>query len=377
MQLHLTNRSRRLTAFCLAHVGHMGTLDEFIGGLTSEYATLPTAAAGQMSNILHDYGQLICKRGSDVSTPILGISRTVPAVVSVAPAALTTSEWVVGTTLYFHDHDGMPELKHRIVKIAAINFATGAIKLAEGTGEPLNATAYTPWAGGGRVWTATGPAMLFGSVRGLSTKNAYGLTYGRPICVFDCSRGSSGHITLDFQQEASPSTTVQLYTGNSSNLVQGMTINILNANQTPGDVFVRVTGTGSLRIDNFTLSINGAYSTPPSGGIIGGIGVLTLRNADITVPLATDAQWSGYQSFSGRITAMDPYISREIIYGIGGVSATAAQLQSATSQINTLGKITGMAVTVSDANNRQVYATSAAPTGNWRDGNGNVVYNVT
>jgi|GEM_PF-4610183 len=374
LQLHLTNRARSLTAVCLAHVGHMGTIDEFLGGLTSEYVTLPTAADGGMSNILHDYGQLICKRGSDVSLPILGLSRTNPCVVTVDPTLLASSAWVVGTVLYFHDHGGMPELKYRTVTIRSINTSTGEIALNEAGGStPVNATGYSAWTGGGRVWTATGPAMLLGAARGVRTSASYMLTYGSPSIIMDCSRGTIGDIVLDLQQEASPPTVVRAHTGSASCLIQGFKLNILNANQTPVDSFMRLSPDGTLRIDNFEMTIHGAYTGSPSGGIIGGIGNLTLRNAFLRIPLAADAQWSGYTFFSGVIACADPVVMRTIYNNVYGASATAAQLQNITSQINTVGKFEGLPVWATDAD-RIVFAAGATASATWRAADGTLVY---
>ncbi|WP_311758307.1 hypothetical protein [Paracoccus broussonetiae] len=372
MRLHLTNRARSLTAVCLAHIGHMGTMDELLGGLTSEYVTLPTAADGAMSNILHDYGQLICKRAADFAIPLLGISRANPAVATFNPADLTAAGISPGDAVFFHDHTGMPEIKYRRLIALAVNNGAGSVTLGETGGGNVNSTGYTAYGSGGRMWCSTGPAAIFGNLRSLRMSAGYMLTYGAPSVLVDCSRGTSSDLSFDFQQEAHPETAIQFNIGATAAIIQGCRINLPSANQEAVSSFVRTSTGGTLRIDNFDLTVHG-YTGTPSSGIFGGIGVTTLNNARIRVPYTASVPWTGWASFSGTIEVAEVGISRTIRGNVAMASATAAQMQAIASQINTVGKFQGLPC-LDTTNNRVLYASGSATNSTWRDGAGTVVY---
>ncbi|MFH5773609.1 hypothetical protein ACHFJ0_05105 [Paracoccus sp. NGMCC 1.201697] len=372
MDLHLTNKARSLTAVCLAHVGHMGTLDEFIGGLTSEYVTLPTAADGAMSNILHEYRQLICKRAADYAIPLLGISRANPAVATFNPADLTAAGISPGDAVFFHDHTGMPEIKNRRLIALAVNNGAGSVTLGETGGGNVNSTGYTAYGSGGRMWTSTGPAALFGNIRGLRMSAGYMLTYGDDAVILDCSRGSNGDLEFDFQAEANVRNSIRFSVGSSAAIIQGCRINLTSANQEAGNSFCSTTTSGTLRIDNLDLIIHG-YSGTPTSSIWAGLGVTTLNNARIRVPYVASVPWTGWASFSGTIEVAEVGISRTIRNGVAMASATAAQMQAIASQINTVGKFQGLPC-LDTTNNRVLYASGSATTATWRDGAGTVVY---
>lgn len=377
LELHITNRHRSLNSVCLAHVGHMGTLDEFMGGLTSEYVTLPTAATGNMSNILHHYARLVCKHSADVALPILGITQANPCVVTVDPTALTNAQLTAGATtgtpLWFHDHGGMPQLKHRRVRVAAQNLTTGQITLSEVDGSPVNSTAYGAWTGGGRVWSSTGPAAVFGGgVNGVEINSSYFLTYGEDTIIFDCSRGSSRNFKIDFQQEASPPSAIRFHTGAENCLLQDIKINILSASQELPVSACRVTTGGTLRIDGLDFTI-GSYPGAPGGAVWSGISVVSIRNGRLRYPWGADAQFTGWDAFSGVIEVMDWNMSQSLNYDASGdrstavQCATAGQLNSISSEINTRSKFVGKEV-FDTTNNRLVYAVNSAPGSVWKFG---------
>lgn len=373
LHLSIHNRSRSLGAVGLIHTGHPATFGDYVGGITSEYATLPTAAQGAHSNILHNYGGLVAKRTSDVTLPILGITQANPVQVTVDATRLTNAEFANGQVVFFHDHGGMPEIKYRRLLIANLNTTAGTFTLQEVGGTPVNGTAFAAWTGGGNMWTSTGPAVIFGPGQGIKTSAAYFLTYGAPTCILDLKNGNITDIELDFQQEAHPEIPIRIDTGSSAALIRGLKVNLLSASQDIATAAIYATNTagGTLRLDNPIITLQGRQSIG-SQGLIGGRGIVSVRNGTFRVPYDTDLPLTGWASFSGVVYSADPEVAVAIGLRVYPISATAAQLGSATHAINTRGKQEGIPAWDS-TNKRPVYASNALPTGVWRDAMGAVV----
>lgn len=374
LMMHVTNRHRSLLAACIVHTGHAGTLDDYIGGYASEYATIPPASSGQHSNILHDYGSVVAKRSSDVTLPILGMTKANPVQVTVDATRLAAAEFSNGQVIFFHDHGGMPEIKYRRLKIANLNVGAGTFTLTETDDSPVNGTAFAAWTGGGNMWTSTGPAVIFGPGQSIKTRSAYFLTYGAPSCILDVKNGTISDIDLDFQQEAHPDIPLRIDVGTTNGLIRRLRLNLLSASQSIGVAAIHTvySGAGTLRLDNPEITLVGRESIPVDS-LIGGRGVVTIRNGVFRVPYMADIATTGWASFSGTIHSADPAIT--VNYGASNAprTATSAQFTSAASVVNTVGKVQGCAV-YDTTTNKMLYANNALATGAWRDAAGTVVY---
>jgi hypothetical protein len=305
------NKSRSIDAYAAITCGHAGTLDDYVGGLTSDYCTLPTALNGAQSCILHNMTQPHILRTSDIAIQITSITKANPGVVTVNAASLLASGLANGDKVYFHNNAGMTQLNGTVQTVANINTGAGTFELS-GT----NTTGYGTFTGG-FLWNQTGPAFLLNGVTMMHGRSGYLLTYGSPGIVVDLKNGGAASgVDLEFSLEAQPPSLVRFDRGSSPVVCQGIRLHDLSANQNFSDSVVTDVGSGLIRIDGCDIQVNNMGVAPPNKAFKNPAN-FALRNARIEMPLvaALNAN-TDFSSFSGDMIAYDsaPYIRR---YGAG------------------------------------------------------------
>lgn len=322
------NYSRSLTAYSYVHVGHAKTLDDYIGGLTSDYTTLPVAADGAMSNILHYLGQPHILREADLALPITSITKANPAVVTVDAASLTAAGLSNGAAVYFHQVTGMTQLNGNVYTVANVNLGAGTFELS-GT----NSTGYGTFAGG-FVWNQTGPAILLNACDGMTGRSGYFLTYGSTGIVVDHVNGGwLREVDLEFSLEAQPPSMIRFDKPGTGSVVQGMRLKNLSTGQSFSDCIVDDTGAGTIRFDNLELKISNMGTAPPNN-VFKNPSKIILQNSTIEVPLS--AALNSLEGFTsgaptGRFIAYDrtPQVhwlgTFQLVEGNAGASAGPVQ----------------------------------------------------
>lgn len=300
------NKSRSLSAVSVAIAGSAATFDQYIGGVTSDYVTIPVAADGPQSCIEHDLGQLQAMRNADVNLPITSITRTNPAAVTVDAAALASSGLANGDRVYFYNVAGMTELNKFSYAIANLNTNAGTFQLSA-----TDSTTYGAFVSG-NVQNQTGSAVLLGSCSGVSCRSGYLLAYGSDAIKWDMKRGPARGIDLSLQMEHQPSSAIFFDIPSTGALMQDVKLNFHSISQGYRDAALKApAGTGVLRIDALQLTL-ADLAANPSQGLVQNRQRFALRGAKIHTPLSAaltptmaTAVGSGFASISGEVYAAD------------------------------------------------------------------------
>ena len=303
------NTSRSLDAYTYINVFHADTLDDYISGLTSDYQTLPVSANGGQSNTLHNMSQTQIQRHSEVVIPITSISKANPAVVTVSPSELSSSELANGDKVYFAGIGGMTELSYASYSVANLNAGAGTFELSG-----IDSTSYGTFTSG-TVRNQTGPAILLSGTQRMVIEATYVLAYGSPPFVIDLQPGSIRSCRFDCHCEPSPARVIDLhYTSAGYSVIQGLKLDLLNANQTIQDEFIGITGGGKVRIDNPIVEV-ASLAAAPANKVFYPPADFILRDADINVPLeAALNDPDDFAEFSGQTYAPDT--QRKKYYGV-------------------------------------------------------------
>lgn len=258
------NQDHALTAFSAAIVGHGGMYAKYFPTLTSDFQALPTVA---YSHISHSFGFSSIRRPANGNADITGITIGANAVITVDPADLASTGWVVGTLLFVDTSvGGMEEIWAESCEITAINTGTGQITT------DYDSSGHTAYTSGGRLWGKTGPGLLIGSSSGTRMQGHYILTYGSPSVILETGFGNVDGIDLTFQQENNPRTVVRVVNDTPTQMViKQFKLNLLSASQITSDQIFSYSGDplGSIRFDNFSFTT--AARTGPTALSSGGV----------------------------------------------------------------------------------------------------------
>lgn len=395
-------RDRGDSVYAYANVGHAGTLDTYVGGLTSAYQTLPNAASGSHSNILHDERQCIYRRRTDINVTITGITQANPAVVSVAPADLVAAGLTNGDLIWMYKIVGMTELNYNNFIVGNLNEVAGTFELAG-----IDSTIYTAFTSGSFV-NKTGPAVLLNGSRRTDWTAGYMLTYGESSVHVDLDNGAViKDCSFDFQSEADVPSMFEFF-ATTGKVIQKIDINLLNDNQFNKNQIIKATGGGVVRIDGGSLSIANMGS-PPALGLFNPEASFNLRDFEVHTPLeASMNPIAGFVGFTGRLFYADTNRIITVGYDTVGLktssdtmtdygirfsgdtyrtfdpgamverelvtrgSAIASQLADITHHINTTGKYNARMVK-NTTTGQILWAAGGAAGDVWNDANGTLV----
>lgn len=320
--LNIENNAKGGSAVGYMNVGHWGTVDDYIGGLTSDFGTFPTAADGSKSNILHKIDIPGATCGVYVYLTILNITKANPGVVYIDPTALAASGLVNGDKIYGGEIQGMIELfpgptnPTGVYTIANINLGAGTFEL-----QGINTSAYSTFTSG-HLRCQSGISAIFNGTAGATWDNAYVLSYGNPGIVLDVKNGIVlRDLFIGFSKEPQGQSMIRidLPTAGQAELC-GLQLDMLNQFQTFSDCLVQTnTAGGNVKLTNFKLNVRMMSNIPPNK-IFGTPSKVTLNGFDITVPWIAAANdfssaggWFGGSVPSGVFRAGDTATVR--LYG--------------------------------------------------------------
>lgn len=312
------NRHRALAATAYALVDHYSVLQDQYGGLSSDFVTIPNAAAGTKSCILHYLDQVHIQRPSAYALPITSISQTNPAVVTLTAGDVAANSIANGDKLFFGDVTGMTQLNGNVYTVAGV--AGDTFQLSG-----INATGFGAF-GAGTLRNQTGPAVLLSGCGGVTGKAGYILTYGNDAIRVDTQYGAGmNHVDLEFQHENSPINciTFQLPAAGMK-FCTGLRLRLLNQNQNVRDSFITATtaGTGQLTMRNFQLDIAN-QSNDPTNHLFGAPSLFFLKNMDLYIPLAATLNASSL--FGATPTGVAYTVDDGVNHEFGGVKRMEAQ----------------------------------------------------
>jgi hypothetical protein len=306
-------KSRETDCYGMALISHEGTADDYIGGLTSAYATIPQSGDGAQSNILHKFGQLEVLRSGDVQFTNFTISNANPAVVTITPAsALANANLSNGDTLWPVFSTGgagwLNNVDNVVQTIANINTGAGTFELSG-----VDSTSYST-SPTGAIWNQTGPAVLLNGPGGLTCESGFLYALGNPAIVADVSQGGNMRaVRMMFQAESDMREVIRFDTGSAAATVQEVFFGVHGLNQHFRDHVIGYGGTGSVSFHHLGLHITN-MGTAPTNGIFEDVTKFNVRDADIKVPLAAAFKTpysNAYKvsgtlpGFSGRVVSMD------------------------------------------------------------------------
>mgnify|MGYP003636351001 CR=1 FL=1 len=294
----IQNRHPNKSAVCYAGFNHYSYADDWFGGLTSTNVSLPTAADGAFSNILHDFGSSEFKRGAFFNLTVTGVNLGgTNVVINVTPG---NTKPINGDFIYITDIGGTVSLETFKGKIANYDSVAGTFDLQTEAGVAVPSAGKSAWTSGGTVWCATGHAVAFGGAKGVSIgPEAYLLTYGSPSIKIDTQYGGTSGYDLQFQQENQPANVIEFIVGADAKAVQGFNVTLLGASQVISAApFLITSAGGTLRIDDLYLHVSQKTGTSTDGICTNG-SLLKLNNARVVFPNAGEFLASSLSSFSG------------------------------------------------------------------------------
>lgn len=311
------NRSLATNAYCAIYCANADTLDAYIGGLTSLYATIPQSAQGTQSNILHECGNSQYMRAARVVQTITNITNASTAVVTVADGPGAAAQGLAnGSKIFLYNIAGMTELNGLVYTVRSFNSVAGTFDLYNATDTaPIDSSGFGAFVSG-TLFNQTGPAVLLSSV-GDYDADGYFLTYGSPEIVWDAKNGgTSRQVSIRGQFEHSPDRCVRFDLPDAGTaVIQGLDVRFLNANQTVRSAFFGTNSAeGGLQINDFKLRISSATST--DGGVFASDSKFKIRQADFRLPI--NALWTDpttLASFSGVVHIMDNDTRLEYVAG--------------------------------------------------------------
>jgi hypothetical protein len=298
------NRSRSLTAYSYICCSHASTLDDYVSGLSSEYATIPVAGDGPQSNTVHMIDQAHIRRAADVYMPITSISKANPAVVTIAdPTRMTTQNVQNGDSVYFTAIEGMTELNGNTYTVANRNTVAGTFELS-GT----DSSGFTDFTSGA-AWGPTGPAVLLGNVQEFTMLAGYILTYGAAPIVIDFENASPMRaVRIETSVEQLPPTVVDIRRVSAVGPVfQGFELKVLGGSQQPSEDIIRITGGGGVRMDRPVIYLEG-QATALTNGMFYPAADFTLYHAKLYAPIVGGVNAAAdFAHFSGSIYYVDTF----------------------------------------------------------------------
>jgi hypothetical protein len=304
------NRSRSLTAYSFICCSHASTLDDYVSGLSSEYATIPVAGDGPQSNTVHMIDQAHIRRAADVYMPITSISKANPAVVTITdPTRMTTQNVQNGDSVYFTAIEGMTELNGNTYTVANRNTVAGTFELS-GT----DSSGFTDFTSGA-AWGPTGPAVLLGNVQEFTMLAGYILTYGAAPIVIDFENATPMRaVRIETSVEQLPPTVVDIRRVSAVGPVfQGFELKVLGGSQQPSEDIIRITGGGGVRMDRAVIYLEG-QATALTNGMFYPVADFSLYHAKLYAPIVGGVNAAAdFAHFSGSIYYVDTFDQ----YGLG------------------------------------------------------------
>jgi uncharacterized Zn-binding protein involved in type VI secretion len=304
---YVTNKHPDGDAFCYFGSGDMqDALDIWGAELSSSFCTLPPAASGPFSNILHDLGSSEFKRASLWFGNITGITKADPAVVAFTCTAANAALMANGQTVYIADAGGMDELEQRSFSVAGLTLAgdnlSGTMQLS---GE--DSGGHTAYSTGGRVWRATGDAVCSGVSGGIRIGPAgYALSYGGSAFRLHCRNGPINRFDFSGQTENQIANPINIDIGSSTVAIQGMSIAMMGAAQKMTAPF-KITGAGTVSIRDLDLTVS-THAAAFADGLCTNGANFSIRTARIRVPNALDV--TGLAAFAGTVSVQSPQTHR-------------------------------------------------------------------
>lgn len=312
---HYLNMERSEDAYSYICVAYADTLDDYVGGLTSDYTTIPNAATGGHSNTLHNMNSTQFKRHADLNLAVTSITNANPAVVTVNSASLTAAGLTNGEKVYFYNIEGMTELKYNSYIVANVNLAAGTFEL-----QGVDSTGYGTFTSG-YVQNKTGPAILLNSSSRFDVQGSYILTYGSPAIVVDLERGGGiSQSVFNCHCEHCPSTLIQwdCTLASGAGVTQGLTCNFLQNSQISSDAIFKINGGGVVRVDNLKLLVANMGVVPTNGSFYPEADWV-VRNSYISMPLqAALPNPENFVDFSGVIYS--PNDDKMRFFGVGNIN---------------------------------------------------------
>jgi len=309
LKMFIDNAHPSNDAFCYVGIGHMqDAVDRWGGALSSSFCTLPVAADGGFSNILHDLGSSQLNRAAHWVATITGVTMGATTTVAFSVTSAAQSARMANGQTVFIDNTmgGATELKRNTYTMTNLSLAGGELS---GTFElsGVDSTGYTPFASNGALARATGPAAFLGSLNSVTIgPEASILTYGAPAIVAHCRNSPVQNLNFMGQAEKVPRNVIEIDVGTANVVLLDWKIDILAASQPMDAPFKLTRTTGSASLYGGHLSIISGSSFPD--GICTGSANFNGRNFTVMSPIPLDL--SGLQTFSGVQIAHTPQTMR-------------------------------------------------------------------
>lgn len=244
-----------------------------------------TALTTRQSFLGHTLLRSSYKRTSTVSLVITGITKSNPAVVTVATGTLAGAGWTNGTEVSLHSVTGMTEIEAGIHTIQNINTGADTFELVG-----VDSTAYSTFTAG-RAWQATGPAITNAGAALFSMHDCYLLSYSEVNHTINMANANPVRsFYMRAQCEASNDHMCEIVgpSSPSTAIIQGgFHWENMNSSQKVGVSFFKMTGTGKVRIDGGRIRIANLPSPYPTDGLFDDPSNLLLRDFKIEVPLSS------------------------------------------------------------------------------------------
>lgn len=308
----LQNLHPSLDAYNYVNVAHAGTLDEYLGGVTSDFVTIPANADGTQSNVIHTLHNVDLLRWSRLLMPITGINLTNPIQIVHSPAtvaaAVAAGHLFVGRSVFYYNVGGTTQLNGNVYTVGSVDTTTGIITLSG-----VNGTSFSAWTSGGSTMGATGSNILLNTPGGFEcTTGRYMLSLGAPHIVIDMERGGvARNISLKMHTEFLPPSILRIDTNATNANVEGLNIEIKGGGVTIRDAIIGKTGSGTVRIKN--LSIDAGSSTAPASGWFNNDSLFLVENANLRANWYNSPSSAG--EFSGSVRTSNAAVTPEETWG--------------------------------------------------------------
>ncbi|WP_157014903.1 hypothetical protein [Mesorhizobium xinjiangense] len=338
-----------------AFVGHSDVIANFCGMPTSIYQTIGLGSQSLASVIIDNHN---AQRGSAYAYTITNISKSNPAVVTIAPADAADGNanfgLVNGAAIFLDVIQGtnpawLEQLSWKTFTVANLNVGAGTFELSG-----IDTTGTTGTFTSGILRNNTGPATVLGQNALYKEAGGYLVAYSTAKYRLD-ARGDDDwnwHIELAGRYEPPTRELVTVFGGVGGAISKIRHLKITDDNSASLTSVLRaaaVSGGGVIQLQGFELEISHAAQVP-DGGTFQLASQFEVLIGRLSVPddafyqaagsfAAFHGKWEigeegsfAQQSFEGRVAFAG---------GLSVQSATSTQIASATDPINTVNKYVG------------------------------------